>query len=57
MDFWVDLGATIILRLLKNPKERAKYNAVLAKIFVTIEDQASLSDELTAAIRNQREKR
>lgn len=56
MDFWIDLGITAVLRLLRSKKEIKQWADALAKVFVKIEVVAELEPTLKQAIHAQRQK-
>lgn len=36
MDFWIDIAVAVILRLMKDRREREKYTLALMKVYNTI---------------------
>lgn len=36
MEFWIDMGFAVLLRLLKDRRERAKYISAFAKVYNAI---------------------
>lgn len=53
-EFWIDLGVSAILRILRNKKKIQAWLPALAKVFVTIENTAQLVPDLAAAIEKKR---
>lgn len=37
MDFWIDIGFAVLLRLLKNRRELPKWQSAFIKLYVAIE--------------------
>jgi len=56
MDFWTDLAFTVILKVVADKKQIAKFRSVLAKIYVKIELASSMDQKLFDEIQSQRTK-
>jgi len=56
MDFYIDIGIAVILRIIKDRRQRVKYYAALAKVFVKLELVSTLDPQFLAEIESQRNK-
>lgn len=54
MDFYVDVGAAVLLRILKSGKESSKYRKLFLKIFKAIGEQFRNDPEFEVAAKSVR---
>lgn len=47
-DFWIDIGITVLLRLLKDPNASSKWKRALLKLFTAIADRFPDDQEFLA---------
>jgi len=56
VDFYIDIGIAVILRVLKDRKKARQYFDAFAKVYVRIAEVAAIDQELAAAIARQKAK-
>ena len=56
MDFYINLGLSVALQVLKDAKQARRFFPVLAKIYVKVELLAQQDEQLQAEIDHQRKK-
>lgn len=54
VDFWINLGISALLQVLKNKKDVQKWMRAIAKVYVEIERTAELIPDLRGAIEAKR---
>jgi len=57
MEFWVDMGVSALLRVLKNRRDYIKFQDALAKLFVKMQEVFNFDSEMNEALKRQQEKR
>lgn len=50
MDFWINAGIAALLEIIKDKKQRPKWFAAIAKVYVTIQRTAAVDDGLKRMI-------
>jgi hypothetical protein len=51
MDFYFDIGLAVILRIIKDRRNRGKYYEALAKLFVKLRDLTVLDPEFDRQVK------